>query len=624
MAPPSFKCTRHATIVTIISLLRNNNQHVQVAAFSPVTSLTKPPHYSNSCDVLTKSFAVGKNDENNDRKSYSSSSSFQANNNDDNNDDIAKKINQELDPACSIEDEDCLAFSSLDESGHSLSVDHAYYKPLTYNAIDPNADPLCDFDDSDCHALLPTTYLQADTYLAASLRNRFESINNERINQNWKSARCPTTYVSVSKEDWVRRVDMEQYPIVACGGALGGVYVVNLEEQRVVGKAEGAHRIQVPEVVEGSNSSQERSARLAKQAMEKLYGKLDGGGVVAISIHGDLVASSGREGGVRLWRIGRSASDTATTRSGNPLSTLGKLVSSVTNKRKASHNSEGNIDGSESRAENALIPLGPILGLKNTIVTSLKFDSKGLLWTSCYDGTIRAYDVSDCQNSSTLFPPQKPKFQSDFTDSVLDMNLCEDIGCGVCATADGSAALFSLKDGQFFVGIMLFEVAARSALIMKHKDEEVMGSETMPMNSKSKEGKSNGPKYSVLCGGIDGTIHRIGLNTDPVTGKIDEENPFDVTEATETAIKPKHTGPVMCLASPNDGMFISGGQDGALRVWDCLDNGECKCLYALTGYKIWLGSACTDFNHLVSDGGENSIIVRDFSALEDNSGKASL
>ena len=40
---------------------------------------------------------------------------------------------------------------------------------------------------------------------------------------------------------------------------------------------------------------------------------------------------------------------------------------------------------------------------------------------------------------------------------------------------------------------------------------------------------------------------------------------------------------------------------------------KCKCVYALTGYKLWLGSACTDGDKLVSDGGENNIIVRDYS-----------
>lgn len=175
------------------------------------------------------------------------------------------------------------------------------------------------------------------------------------------------------------------------------------------------------------------------------------------------------------------------------------------------------------------------------------------------------------------------------------MHLCEELQLGVCATADGGAALFNLENGQFFAGLMLFQAAARSASVVKHND---------------------GARYSVLCGGMDGVIHQIPLNIDPESKRVDEDNPFLITDDTDTAIKPKHTGPVMCLASRDDGMFVSGGQDGTLRVWDCgteepEGDGErqtdpptprTRCMYALTGYKLWLGSACTDGLRLVSDG----------------------
>ena len=112
-----------------------------------------------------------------------------------------------------------------------------------------------------------------------------------------------------------------------------------------------------------------------------------------------------------------------------------------------------------------------------------------------------------------------------------------------------------------------------------------------------------------------------------------------------------------------------------MRVWDCSGAKEAdeetnagareqqqqkqqqklqtKCMYALTGYKLWLGSACSDGKRLVSDGeldvivlaffapisflslislcfilfdtgGDSSIIVRDFSQEPNSNGKASL
>ncbi|KAL7469635.1 hypothetical protein ACHAXS_009916 [Conticribra weissflogii] len=582
----------------------------QTGAFAPVTSIL--PKLSQWCSLsltTTTSFtfcASAKNDENGHHADPPIISSYQRNNpnNEDDkpissftninnaNDNQANKneLPQETDPACPVEDEDCLAFSSLyntaNPSFYNLPVDeHPDYQPPNppyQTLLDPQDGTLCEVEDIDCQALVPSTYLHSDAYLSHSFQSRYDSIRKDKIVQNWKMAKCPTTFVSISKEDWVRRVDMETYPRVVCGSARGSVYVVDLEKGKVESMAEAVHNVQVPEAkgLEDSASGydndqirrmrrRERGAKKAKQAMERLFGKLDGGGVVAISIHEDVVASSGREGGVKLWKIDQMG------------------------------------DGSS-----ALKSIGSIPDLKHTIVTSLKFDSGGLLWASGYDGTVRAYDVSTSLTSSKLPPLPKPVFRTDFTDSVLDMKLCEDIGCGVCATVDGTAALFSLRDGQFFMGIKLFEVAARSVLIMKDNDNE------------EKE-------YSVVCGGVDGTLHRIGLNIGAISGTVNEENPFDVTETTETVIKPKHTGPVMCLASPSNGMFLSGGQDGALRVWDCYKDGTaiskenlqqrpCKCLYALTGYKLWLGSACTDFNRLVSDGGENSIIVRDFSVLEDN------
>merc|ERR1712021_67473 len=43
-----------------------------------------------------------------------------------------------------------------------------------------------------------------------------------------------------------------------------------------------------------------------------------------------------------------------------------------------------------------------------------------------------------------------------------------------------------------------------------------------------------------------------------------------------------------------------------------------RCLYALTGYKAWLGSIFTNENKLVSDGADNTIVVHDFSGKSDD------
>ena len=428
-------------------------------------------------------------------------------------------------------------------------------------------DPTCPAGDEDCLVISSYSSIPelSDAALSQSLQRRSRYLAREPVLKNWRYGMCPTTKVSISSSDAVRRVCMDHYPLVACGSASGRIYLVNLEEATVVSSVQ-AH-LSTQNDVRGS------SDEVKRQAMEKLYGKLDGGGVVSIAMQDNVIASSGREGGVRLWMI------------------------------------------KDKDGDMQLVPFGSLATLKNTIVTSVKFDAMGLLWVSCYDGTVRCYNITHLHQE-----PMKPIYQTDFTDSVLDMHLCEELKIGVCATSDGGAALFSLKDGQFFVGIMLFGVAARSVSIVKHDDE---------INVDMNGNREISFGYSVLCGGMDGTIHCIPLNISS-DGRVVMNDPFAVTDETNTAIKPRHTGPVMCISSPGNGMFVSGGQDGALRVWavDGLEketpqadeqrnrertHTKCKCVYALTGYKLWLGSACTDGDKLVSDGGENNIIVRDYS-----------
>jgi WD40 repeat protein len=170
---------------------------------------------------------------------------------------------------------------------------------------------------------------------------------------------------------------MDHYPVVACGSASGSIYLVDLEKDRILASAK-AH-LHFQDEARGSSDV------VKKQAMEKLYGKLDGGGVISIAMRGNVIASSGREGGVKIW----------------------KIISSKDH-------------------ETQLVQMGSLSSLHNTIVTSVKFaDSSDLLWVSCYDGTVRSYDISQWGNEGNssqenLYPQQKPLYRTDFTDSVLE------------------------------------------------------------------------------------------------------------------------------------------------------------------------------------------------------------
>ena len=76
------------------------------------------------------------------------------------------------------------------------------------------------------------------------------------------------------------------------------------------------------------------------------------------------------------------------------------------------------------------------------------------------------------------------------------------------------------------------------------------------------------------------------------------------------------------MASPFPGIFLSGGQDGTVRIWD-LNNSEDSsssssssskpsALYLLSGFKVWLGSLWTDGERLIMDGADNAISILNF------------
>ena len=328
------------------------------------------------------------------------------------------------DAGCTVEDEDCLAFSSLGNDRSSSSSSSSSY----------DDDDVCDPVDVDCRSFLPpssddgdgaswsttATATTASRLLAAELASRSAIVDAERIDRNWRTAHCPASFAPVpssassSGGGRVRGTSLDVYPIAACGTSTGGVCVIDLESNRVLGAVENAHRPGrgVPPAGGGGGMG----ASCEPRAVEHLYGGLDGGGTVSVAIRGDVVASSGREGGARLWRV-------------------------VPRRRpRRGGGGGGATTGGGGAPSGELVPLCSLPGLGGTIVTRLAFDPSsagGLLWASCYDGTVRAWDVSrycrgdpaassappaedDDDGIRTSRPPpppsvSEPLFTSDFT-----------------------------------------------------------------------------------------------------------------------------------------------------------------------------------------------------------------
>jgi WD40 repeat protein len=141
-------------------------------------------------------------------------------------------------------------------------------------------------------------------------------------------------------------------------------------------------------------------------------------------------------------------------------------------------------------------------------------------------------------------------------------------------------------------------------------------------------------------------LYQKRLNIDSLE-YVSDSKPFLNDDSLRGRLRPSHRNLVMALSSPSPGLILTGSQDGTIRVWNCSyyrneeagnniihdddDEEEAyyddigvldkrpKCLYALTGYKAWLGSMFTNGKKLITDGSDNTIVSHDFSGEDDNS-----
>lgn len=394
---------------------------------------------------------------------------------------------------------------------------------------------------------------------------------------------------------------MDTYPLAVCGSAKGNIYLADLDRSEELDCITSVHEAQVDD-------------EDVTEAMKKLYGKYDGGGVIAIAILNDIVVSAGREGGLHVFKID------------------GEEESYY----------KGSRGGSASNTKLNLKSEGKIWYLDSTLITSLAFDDVGMLWTGGYDGFVRAFEYDD--KDTPLAMQKEPAYELDLESEVLSVSVNNEIGCGVAATARGSAVLFSTEDGEIMAewkpcgrgGGKRKREYARSAMIVQNDED-----------STTANGEEQAAVWSVICGGSEGSLYQKRLNIDSL-GCVSDTKPFLNDDSLRGRVRPSHSGPVMTLSSPSPGILLTGSQDCTIRVWDCSyyrtkkspntivqdDDDEEEayydddiggvdrrpvCLYALTGYKYWHGSMIADGKKLITDGCDNTIVTHDFSGDEDNS-----
>jgi WD40 repeat protein len=374
------------------------------------------------------------------------------------------------------------------------------------------------------------------------------------------------------------------------------------------------------------------------EALEVLYGNYDGGGVMAIAVKKDFVVSSGREGGVHVCSIVGSDEDVY----------------------------KGSRGGRSSQTKLMLQPLGRLRGLEDgssfpPLITSLAFDNLGTLWVAGYDGILRGYDYeqTDADDQPLMLRQKHADHKVNVNSPIISVSIQDEIGCGVLTTVSKGIVLFSLEDGHILAEWNPYASSkrgefARSAMI-------VQTDEPQPLPNKNENnGSSNGgyeqlilpsSHWSVVVGGSKGTLYQRRLGIHSHTGFISEHRPLmdNIDDGTEDPrrierIRPNHLGPIVAMASPYPGLLITGSHDGTMRVWDCSlykndddddededdhddydietittsvrrklkSNKRPRVLYALSGYKVWLGSIFANDRKLVSDGADNSIIVHSY------------
>ena len=283
-----------------------------------------------------------------------------------------------------------------------------------------------------------------------------------------------------------------------------------------------------------------------------MFGKHDGSGTLAIAFGGDLICEANRDGGVHFWRL-----DAGSTR---------------------------------------LVYQGNMRVLEGTIVTCIHLDDD-FLWVADATGKLQAFPL---ESNMPLGLQTQPEMQWQFRSMIMSMSLKPDIGCGVATTVEGTVELFSLESGgnslcSFYPPYddddeEISSIHGLSAVLVEHREHD--GDDVV--------------RYSIAVGGNDGSLYLQPIQIDE-DGELDQFRPFGLGSLRR--FKPRHKGPVKCLANPIPGMLVSASLDGSMRVWDVE---TAHCIYQFVGYKVWLGSLWADNSRIVSDGSDNTVIVHDF------------
>ena len=451
--------------------------------------------------------------------------------------------------------------------------------------------------------------------------------------------------------DWVRRVSIGSYPRVVCGSASGGVFVADVERGKLLGSASRAHwpsSVSSSSSPDGDDDIQDDLLAHDEDLVRLLYGDYDGGGVLAVAMTrgagtDDLVASAGREGGIKLhrWIRGLRSSSRLT---GDGIDEL-EFVGSV---RMGCDDDDDDDD--------------------DAVVTCLRFDSLGRrLYAAGSDGRLTILTFENTVDivegiRKTMIPPwlssssysrRSERRQSSplslAVSPILSLDVSEALDMLATAHANGDVRIYSLdadnercsrEDGDALPLLGVWNPFADTNDACHARSVAFVSCGTEQGGDDSDENDDD-PSWSIVAGGGNGRlwvqeIHpsyydHITTTASPTTAakktnnRNNNEKGQRITSTAATMpplfrensmqqIKPSHRGPVLSMASRSGGILISAGHDGMLRV-SSISKPVPKALYGLGGYKVWIGSICIDDEgkRLLSDGRDDVVVVHDFS-----------
>ena len=433
----------------------------------------------------------------------------------------------------------------------------------------------------------PTPSLESE--FARVLREQTER-STRAMETRWTQGGLRPRVVHESTSDWIRRVAFD-WPNAVMGTAAGSVLVCNCEE---LGGLEYRERARRPLARRKDAHSRDWRAVEDRGLGERsLLGLYDAGAITAVAIAGASIASGGRDGVLRAWRIppGADVDSPAHPRDGETLRAVGF----------ASH---------------------------PDVVTGAEFDvAGGCVWTSCLDGKIRRWGLR-CDTEDAEQEPHEEDLR-DEEDTRLELlgewstgqaALCLSLDPHArvlyAGTADGGAVALdagSLNDGGTRTAVSsLTTIGATLGAWTAHED-----------------GVTRSVVYAkggCLTGSSTGAVY---------AWRGERKNGEKMT--TRLAAKMiGHAAAVVSISTGNPRHVVSGGHDGTVRVWNAPDlsaddedgeervsGGEVKkseCLYAVTGHTVWLGSVQADETRIVCDGANNIAMCYDFSDDPDDNG----